>query len=197
MSEDFYERADSIQVEAQSFLEKSTISKILELYGQVNLYGSFAFGTMCSREIDILLKIDTNLTNDKRDIVQEITEKLFKLKQEIIDIHFIDCFNFKIKKNLPKGFYLGFDIADNSIVETWHFDIWLLSTEDFLKNMAFVKTVKELMTPELKRIIMATKNALTKRNEKVNLSVSYKIYQAVLIEKLRNEEEIFSFIGKS
>jgi hypothetical protein len=114
----------------------------------------------------------------------------------ILDIHFIDGLNFKIRNGLPRGYYLGFDMLDERIIEKWKIDLWVLDGEDFNKSQIFMRDAKLALTQELKELIINLKFKLMNGNNRVPSLMSFHLYHAVLFEGLRDEEEILNFVNK-
>tara|TARA_A100001015_G_scaffold314002_1_gene422546 strand:- start:1788 stop:2393 length:606 start_codon:yes stop_codon:yes gene_type:complete len=191
MLKDYQVRSRFLQIEAADFLKRSEIINIISPYGKIHFSGSYEFETMCWHGIDIILQIEDILNS--KNVLREVTAKLYR-KKEIVDIHFIDCFNFKIRKGLPKGFFIGFDIIDEKIVENWRIDIWILCQEDFNKSQVFANDVKTKMTDELKDLIIKIKFALLGEKKKLPQMISNKLYEAILFKNMRDEEEIKKFV---
>lgn len=189
--EDYVLQSRILGIEAQDFLERKKIEEILSLHGKIHYTGSYALDMMCWKDIDIVLEVSN--IEDSKIHFHNIIGQLLELP-DIMDIHFIDGMNFKIRPGLPKGYYLGFDMFDERIVEKWKIDMWVLDAEDFSKNQVFMNEAKQKLTPELKELIINIKFQLMGENKRVPSLMSFHLYNAVLFEGLRNENEILEFI---
>jgi hypothetical protein len=190
--EDYMLQSRILSIEAQDFLERKKIEEILSLHGKTHYTGSYALDMMCWKDIDIMLEVSN--IEDSKIHFHNIIGELLKLPG-IMDIHFIDGMNFKIRPGLPKGYYLGLDMFDERIVEKWKVDVWILDAEDFEKSHKFMSEAKQKLTPELKELIIYLKFQLMGQNKRVPSLMSFHLYNAVLFEGLRNENEILEFIN--
>jgi hypothetical protein len=181
-------KSQILKTEAQAFLVNYKIEELLKRYFNVYYTGSFSYDLMCWRDIDIVLEFK-NKDYDIKKAFNYIFSELIK-KDGIIDIHYIDGLNFKVRKGLPKGHYLGFDMFDYAINDKWKVDIWLLDPKFFKDKKRFDDQMKAKLSLNSIEQIIELKFKYMGDLGRVPSLISYYIYQAVLFEDLETEEEI-------
>lgn len=176
---------EQLKKEALAVIQSSNIEGILKQYGGVSYGGSFVYGTMVDRDIDIAVLVNSpdELTKENRDM----------LAGQLIGIK--NCTDFSMsdrkaypKPHRPKGVWFGLELLhDNHL---WNIDIWLVT-----KDEPLVHTNEELfermlgISEEERGIILDIKYNALINDSKVKGVTSSEIYKAVLYNGVTNYEE--------
>lgn len=155
--------------------------------------GSFSYDLMCWRDIDIVLELKESSQSIK-DAFGNVFAKLIT-KNGIADIHYMDGSNFEIRRGLPKGHYLGFDIQDDSSNDKWKVDTWLLDKQYFQKSRKLDQDMRLKLNLQNREKIIKLKFRYMNNSNRVPSLVSYYIYNAVLFKNFTNEEEIIEYVN--
>jgi hypothetical protein len=187
------QRSQSLKSEAQDFLNRYDIDAILGKYFNVRYTGSFSYDLMCWRDIDIVLELKESSQSIK-DAFGNVFAKLIT-KNGIADIHYMDGSNFEIRRGLPKGHYLGFDIQDDSSNDKWKVDTWLLDKQYFQKSRKLDQDMRLKLNLQNREKIIRLKFRYMNNSNRVPSLISYYIYNAVLFKNFTNEEEIIEYVN--
>ncbi len=187
------QRSQSLKSEAQDFLNRYDIDAILGKYFNVYYTGSFFYDLMCWRDIDIVLELKESSQSIK-DAFGNVFAKLIT-KNGIADIHYMDGSNFEIRRGLPKGHYLGFDIQDDSANDKWKVDTWLLDKQYFQKSRKLDQDMRLKLNLQNREKIIKLKFRYMNNSNRVPSLVSYYIYDAVLFKNFTSEEEIIGYVN--
>lgn len=178
---------EKLQKEAKKVIEKLNLIKILSQYGKVNIVGSLEFGLMVWRDIDL----DLVLENDILEInYWKIVKQLF-LNKKIQSMTLSDNRNVE-DKNRPKSLYIGIKYLDNE-ENTWKIDIRLLNKND-LNTDKIENLINEKITPKNRLIILEIKSQVCNNPKYHKEFSSVDIYEAVLINGVKNFEEFVDFL---
>jgi hypothetical protein len=187
------QRSQSLKSEAQDFLNRYDIDAILGKYFNVYYTGSFFYDLMCWRDIDIVLELKESSQSIK-DAFGNVFAKLI-IKDGIADIHYMDGSNFEIRRGLPKGHYLGFDIQDDSANDKWKVDTWLLDKQYFQKSRKLDQDMRLKLNLQNREKIIKLKFRYMNNSNRLPSLASYYIYNAVLFKNFTSEEEIIGYVN--
>lgn len=180
---------DNLKKEANELLK--TVQPLLEKYGELEFVGSFAWGTMYDRDVDISVWMD----NDKiKSSQQKIISSLLKCKN-VYEIKTRDLISyntdFKDGRNL-KCILIMLKMF-NSEGKLWNFDICLFDKADDNNNaMPFDKETLqkiETMTTEQRNLIIDIKRTVTDAGLYLKGRSSVDIYKKVIIEGVKTIAE--------
>lgn len=187
------QKSQNLKLGAQNFLKHYNINALLGEYFNVHYTGSFAYDLMCWRDIDIVLELKEDAENIK-DIYGKVFTKLIT-KDGLTEIDYKDGSKFEIRKGLPKGHYLGFDMHGDSVNNKWKVDTWLLDKQHFQKSKKLDHDIKLNLTPQNREKIIKLKFVYMNNSDRVPSLASYYIYNAVLFKNLVNDEEIIEYVN--
>lgn len=187
------QKSQNLKLEAQDFLKHNNIDVLLEEYFNVHYTGSFAYDLMCWRDIDIILELKES-GQSIEDAFGKVFAKLIT-KDGIAEIDYKDGSNFEIRKGLPKGHYLGFDIHDDSINNKWKVDTWFLDKPYFQKSKKLDHDIRLKLNPQNREKIIKLKFRYMNNSSRVPSLASYYIYNAVLFKNFINDEEIIEYVN--
>ena len=190
---DLLQKSQNLKLEAQAFLKHNNIDVLLGEYFNVYYTGSFAYDLMCWRDIDIVLELKEN-SYSINDIYGKVFTKLIT-KDGITEIDYKDGSSFEIRRGLPKGHYLGFDIYDNSVSDKWKIDTWLLDKQYFQKSRKLDHDMGLKLNSQNREKIIRLKFAYMNNSGRIPSLVSYYIYDAVLFKNFINDEEIIEYVN--
>lgn len=187
------QKSQNLKLEAQDFLKHHNIDALLRKYFYVHYTGSFAYDLMCWRDIDIVLE----LKESKQSVKDAFAKVFIKLitKDGITEIDYKDGSNFEIRKGLPKGHYLGFDIYDYSVGDKWKIDTWVLDKQYFQKSKKLDHDMRIKLNPQNREKIIKLKFRYMNNSSRVPPLASYYIYNAVLFKKFATDEEIIEYVN--
>lgn len=187
------EKSKCLHNKATELLKEKKLHKLMSKYGEVIYTGSFDLDLMVWPDIDIQLVIDNN--KSKLDQMLELGRELLH-DSEIKHIKLINFTKTK-KSGMPRGMFLGMKIKQQESPISWKIDIWSLEDPDLEKSQEFSSKLKQNLTPELKELIIKWKFKLMGDHDRVPQLASYFLYQAILLENLRNDEDIISFLKEN
>jgi hypothetical protein len=104
-------------------------------------------------------------------------------------------FNLTKKPSMPRGMYMGMTIKQENNPTPWKVDVWALEDKDFSQNKNFMQNLKSALTPELRDFIIHWKYRLLADKDRISQGASYYLYQAILFEQLRNDNDILDFLN--
>ena len=187
------QRSQSLKSEAQDFLNECDMDATLGKYFNVYYTCSFFYDLMCWRDIYIVLELKESSQSIK-DAFGNVFAKLIT-KNGIADIHYMDGSNFEIRRGLPKGHYLGFDIQDDSANDKWKVDTWLLDKQYFQKSRKLDQDMRLKLNLQNREKIIKLKFRYMNNSNRVPSLASYYIYDAVLFKNFTSEEEIIEYVN--
>jgi hypothetical protein len=188
-----------LQAKATVFIKASPFFQAMHTFGGVVFTGSYALDTMTWPDIDVQLKLGSP-ANALR-ATNHLSELLL---QDPTTIRF-QYINFKDypRDTLPKGLCIGAQIADPALQDIfpqqpyWKVDFWILEEKDFEENRQFMAQLMKKMTPAHKTLIMGYKEDWTKQWGRPPQLGSYFLYQAVVFEGLKDEEDILKYLREN
>lgn len=175
--------------EASQLLHK--VQPILEAYGEVEFVGSFAWGTMYDRDIDISLWMDgSKIKEAQQKIIARLLalNDVYEVKTRDLISHHIDfsggrnlkCILIMLKMFNPEG-------------KLWNFDICLFDKDDENNNaLPFGQDVLEKienMTDSQKQCIINIKKAVTDAGLYLKGRSSVDIYLKVAVDGIESVSE--------
>ena len=187
------QKSQNLKLEAKNFLKYYNIDALLGKYFNVHYTGSFAYDLMCWRDIDIVLELKESNQSIK-DAFAKVFTKLIT-KEGITEIDYKDGSNFEIRKGLPKGHYLGFDIYDYSVGDKWKIVTWVLDKQYFQKSRKLDHDMRLKLNSQNRKKIIRLKFTYMNGSNRVPSLVSYYIYDAVLFKNFINDEEIIEYVN--
>ena len=107
----------------------------------------------------------------------------------------MDGSSFEIRRGLPKGHYLGFDIYDNSVSDKWKIDTWLLDKRYFQKSRKLDHDMGLKLNSQNREKIIRLKFAYMNNSSRVPSLASYYIYDAVLFKNFTSDDEIIEYVN--
>lgn len=189
---EIFEKNEELQKEATALLKENNIVPILENFGEVIFGGSYVYGTMVDRDIDIAVVVEKNIIN--YDTRKEVIDQLLKITA-LDGLAMTDRFHFP-KDNAPKGIWFGPPIWHNQ--NKWNIDIWLVTQNERYShhNSPLHKRMLSI-TEEQRKIILEIKNQLLKKGLKNKGITSVEIYNAVLDSNITNLSDYLKYSQKS
>lgn len=189
---EIFEKNEELQKEATALLKENNIVPILENFGEVIFGGSYVYGTMVDRDIDIAVVVEKNIIN--YDTRKEVIDQLLKITA-LDGLAMTDRFHFP-KDNAPKGIWFGPLIWHNQ--NKWNIDIWLVTQNERYShhNSPLHKRMLSI-TEEQRKIILEIKNQLLKKGLKNKGITSVEIYTAVLDSNITNLSDYLKYSQKS
>jgi hypothetical protein len=182
--------ATSIRNNGKSLLEQKNILAYLEKVGQLYFTGSFALDLMTWNDIDMQIILKEGL--DPISVFLKFTEVLGQ------DPGFIECqminFTGDYKPKMPRGVYLGIKLNSPEHGGIWKLDLWSLAQADFDKNRLLIERLAKEINEEDRSLILDLKTQLMKKNGRVPQMGSHFLYQAILIEKIKQPQKIFDYL---
>lgn len=191
MTTTFHEIAQSIRMNAKQVLESKKIDSTIRKMGELYYTGSYALDLMTWNDIDMQLVIREGL--DPIESLGTIFSLLSK-DPDFIEaqmIHFRG--NYKPKK--PRGVYLGIKMDCPDLGGLWKFDIWSLDKLDFEKNRSLIETLRSKLNPQKRNLILELKHELMAGSERVPEMGSHFLYQAILLDDLKERPAIYNYFA--
>lgn len=188
--EKFILQENDLNSKAEWFIHKASYFKFIQSQGRLYYTGSYYLKTMTWLDIDMQLVLNSD------SHPENIVLNIFKYLVEDKNVHDVRYINFTERpvSPLPRGLYIGCKCFDSEISNDWKLDLWILSEEDFLKNRNIVEKIRSEMTLEEYDVIMQIKKEWTQNYGKPPKSASYFLYQAVVFEKLHEQEPIYAYL---
>ena len=162
--------------------------------GAIHFTGSYALDTMTWPDIDIQLQPQSE-TPPPPEILSHLTKALFADSR----VSKVDYRNFTHhpKPGMTRGFCLSMKVYDEGLRPFdqglyWKIDFWILESAE--ESRRFMEQLISQMTPAHKEIIMHYKNAWTRAHGRPLQMASYFLYQAVVFEELKEEEDILKYL---
>ncbi len=173
-----------LQNEGERLLAHTKLLEVLKPFGELLIGGSYAYGTMVDRDIDIHVihengKLDRNYRNKVIQALLEIPD--------IGKLNIVDLVNFsygKTKKAI--GIWLGLVIIFEK--SSWNIDIWLFDKENMDKNLSLYSKMMQI-DEATRSTILAIKNYCFLNGLKQKGITSVDIYNAVIDEDIKSVKE--------
>ena len=174
------EYSKKVRKDAEDLLRVTKLIEILSEFGEVKIGGSFKYDLMWGPDIDMVVICD-----NPRETSKKVLEKIIELRL-FQKYEYGDFVKFK-RENRPESYIVNMRLpfeGQKWEVEAWFFEKYPETHEEM------DKLILEKLTQEKKEIILEIKR---KREEdgidkhKIN---SAEIYRKVLIEGIKNYEEL-------
>jgi hypothetical protein len=180
--------AQKLKEQARGVLKDIDLIAKLEPHGEVKLTGSFELDLMVWPDIDIQIEIP-----GKKDKVKAFTDISYELLQNT-NIKNVKLINFipGRKPTMPVGMYMGLTYKKASFPQ-WKIDIWALSDSCRKESHDYMNLVKNELNSTNRELILDWKHKIL-NNGRIPQLGSYMLYRAILIEKLSDPQEIFSYL---
>jgi hypothetical protein len=181
--------AEQLRREADEIIYDRGLDGILKSWGLVWYTGSYALNTMAWPDIDmILLKSNPASLTDFFEIGREVAQM-----EGVIELKF---WNYLIQSSpfLPHGLYWGARMETGKQPIPWKIDIWVTEPKELDESKANMKRLQDAMTEDARRLIVQVKHNLLTDEGRTPQGSGYFVYQAVLFEKLTNEEDIRAYV---
>lgn len=188
-------KSKNMKNQADKILNDSGIIDILMGYGEVKIAGSYALDVMLRPDIDIYVIAEMNDWHNAKNIYMKIIES--KYFREVSFVNWTDFSN-NSSVDLWTPSIKGYYIKSITPTETdlWKMDIWLI-TPEYDKSSERTDLFKKLLNEQgdsKRKLILEIKNFTRKGGGYIDGVDGKLIYQAVLINGVKNTEEFLSFI---
>lgn len=182
--------ADVLQRQADAVLERLQLLSLVEEIGKLYFTGSYALQLMTWNDIDMQIALKDGLTSSTAlmRLLDAFVHANHFVKAQIIN------FSGKYKPHWPRGYCLCLKMNFPDLGGVWKFDIWVLEQHDLEKNQALVQKLKNALTEDTRALILQMKNELMKQSGRVPKMGSHWLYQAILIQGLRDKTAILDFL---
>jgi len=179
---------------AQHFLKTWPFMKALASMGEIHFTGSYALDTMSWPDIDLELA-PTSKERTSPEILGSLAGLLF-VDQRVSKADFRN-FTHHSRPGMTRGFCLSIQVLDQALEPLgqglfWKVDLWIL--EDSCPSRLFMEKLLTQMTPNTKELILHYKRVWTKMYGRPPQMASYFLYQAVVFEGLKEEQEILAYL---
>jgi hypothetical protein len=177
---------DQLRAEADQLVQKCGLAELLQPYSKWFIGGSYNYGLMCWRDLDVYVLDPRHDLKKCFDIGYEVTERLSARKS-------------RFTNNLgdrPNGFYWGIKLGDER-KGAWKIDIWLLDKPSFDEHSEYCSDLSARLTPQTRSMILKIKEAYWQRCEYRDTITSDLIYRAVLDKGVRSVAEFEKFIARN
>jgi hypothetical protein len=175
-----------LQAEAARLLDAIKLVDKLTPYGSLQLEGSYVYGTMVDRDIDLTVSMrESDINLSSRSEIMTI----FMQIPECVEMRMSDRKSHP-KPHRPKGIWFGPSILFEGNI--WNMDIWLQSDSDTGHGASYALDLHKRMlsaTDEQKKVILMIKNQALLGEEKKKGVTSAEVYQAVLDNSVTTYEE--------
>ena len=175
---------DRLRAEADLLVQNCGLPELLEPYPEWFIGGSYNYGLMCWRDLDVYVLDPQHDLKRCFDIGYEITLRLRAKKS-------------RFTNNLgdhPNGLYWGIKLGDER-KGAWKIDLWFLDQPGFDEHLQYCADLSARLTPETRSAIMAIKEAYWQRRAYRDTVTSDIIYRAVLDQGVRTIAEFENFIA--
>lgn len=187
------EIAREIRKNGANLLKEKKIDEKLRSLGELYFTGSYALDLMTWNDIDMQIILKNG--SDPKEVLASFFAELTR------DSDFIEgqMIHFKgdYKPKMPRGVYLGFKLNAREFGGLWKLDLWSLEKSDFEKNRALIEKLKQRLSDETRLLILQMKHELMKNEGRVPQMGSHFLYQAILIEELKDPALIYEFLKKN
>ena len=183
------EVARSIKKNAQKVIQETGIDAVSEKFGELFYTGSYALDLMTWNDIDMQIKCKKGI--NELDALNQILSSMLHLSGFIEGkiIHFKGDFQPK----MPRGVYLGLKVDIPRLGGLWKLDIWSLRSADFKKNRDLIQSLVSKLDQSTRDLILQVKTEMMKNYGRVPKMGSHLLYQAVLLNGVREKEAIYNY----
>jgi hypothetical protein len=182
--------AQKIRENGKKLLDNKKIVSFLQELGELYFTGSFSLDLMTWNDIDMQIILKEGI-----DPIPEFCRfaEMLGNDPDLIEFQLIN-FTGKYKPKMPRGVYMGIKIDSLDHGGMWKLDLWSLAKADFNKNRELIEKLAKELTPEDRSLILNLKHELMKKSGRVPQMGSHFLYQAVLVEKLKERDLIFDYM---
>ena len=169
---------EELKREADQLMQKCGLSELLAVYSSWFIGGSYSYALMCWRDLDIYVLDPQHDLKRCFEVGYELTLRLAAKKS-------------RFTNNLdsePSGFYWGIKLG-NERQGAWKLDVWFLNTASYEQHASYSSDMRERLSAESRRIILAIKEDYWRRPEYRDTVTSDMIYRAVLDNGVRSTSE--------
>ncbi len=182
--------ASALREEGSALLNRLGVASFFADRADLYSTGSFALNLMTWRDIDLQIRVRPGVA--PMDLLAELFLKLSR-EPGFIEAQ-LTVFEGDYKPKMPRGIYLGLQLIDQITQKRWKLDVWSLADADFERNRALIAALQANLTEERRERILAFKQALMGPNGRVPQMGSYYLCQAVLLEGLSSQEEVWDYL---
>lgn len=189
MTASFKDLAKTIRNNAHHVIKEKKLEAAIREFGELFYTGSYALDLMTWNDIDMQVVLKEGF-DPKKSIL-----KLFNTlscDEDFIEgqvIHFKGSY----KPKLPRGVYLGLKLNCPSHGGLWKLDIWCLDKPDFDKNRELIEILGAKLDPVTRELILELKHEMMEGSERVPQMGSHFLYQAILLEGIREKEALYEY----
>ena len=184
-------KSAQIKKNGEQLLNSLALYDLLAPFGSLYFTGSFSLDLMTWNDLDMQLVL--------KEPAQAKETLLHLVRHFFFDPRFIKAglieFQGDYKPSMPRGLYLGLKLNDPSYGGEWKLDLWIFSQEEVEKNQRFIQELQQVLTLELKLLVLELKCELMGAQGRVPQGSSYSIYQAIL-QGHRDRESILKHLHK-
>jgi len=150
-------------------MERCRLAELLASYSSWFVGGSYNYGLMCWRDLDVYVLDPQHDLKKCFDIGYELTRSLSAPKSRFTNNLGAD----------PNGLYWGIKLGDERR-GAWKLDLWFLDAPGYEKHSKYCDDLRLRLTPETRSAILEIKEMYWQRPEYRNTITSDLIYRAVL-----------------
>lgn len=184
------DKQNAMQAEGARLLESLNMLSDLAEFGTVQVQGSFLYGLMVKRDIDIYVLINEYDLGKVAEYARKliVSEKIGKTSVDNMRMERVPI------QGVPNGHYLGLNVPFEGSM--WNFDIWFVREDDLIDQANFPLGWETKLTQEQKDIILFLKHNLAEINlyphsSKVPGSfASADVYRAVMNDNVGTIDEL-------
>lgn len=187
----YQNRSKVLHQTASEVINELRLNTIFSDIGKIIFTGSYLLDLMVWKDIDCQILLRN--TDDPYLAFVKMVERLFRLKA----VKNIKLINFIKRRGsaMPEGLYCG--IQYSYLDEDWKIDIWYLLENDFKKSKKFIDKVSDMLTDIQRKEILYWKFRILGENNRIPHLASYYLYQAILFEGLKSENQIMQYLLKN
>jgi hypothetical protein len=169
---------EQLRNEADLLVKKSSLPELLAHYPGWFIGGSYNYGLMCWRDLDVYVLDPQHDLKKCFEIGYEVTRRLFAKKSRFTNNIGAD----------PNGLYWGIKLGDER-QGAWKLDLWFLDEAGYEKHSKYCDSLRLRLTPETRSAILEIKEAYWRIREYRHTITSDSIYRAVLDHDVRTVHE--------
>lgn len=175
---------EQLKIEADLLIQKCRLPELLDAYPKWFVGGSYNYGLMCWRDLDVYVLDPQHDLKKCFDIGYEVTQRLSGKKSRFTDN----------VGSWPNGLYWGIKLGDER-QGAWKIDLWFLDEQGYDHHLRYCADLGKLLTTETRSVILEIKEAYWRRPEYRDTITSDLIYRAVLDEDVRTVREFEAFVA--
>lgn len=183
-------KQDAMQTEGERLLISLNMLPDLAEFGTVQIQGSFLYGLMVKRDIDIYVLIDEYDLGKVAEYARKlaVSEKIGKTSVDNMRMERVPI------QGVPKGHYLGLNVPFEGSM--WNFDIWFVKVEDLIDQSNFPLGWEKKLSQEQRDSIIFLKHNLAEiklypHSSKIPGSfASADVYRAVMNDRVKTIDEL-------